>query len=437
MKFLRVLSRIIGPLAILAVGIGIMKFLVATKPEAKKRPVEERGTLVEFVTVNRESRPIRVAAQGTVVPARQVAIAPEVMGRVRWMAAELTPGGRLKANQTLLRVDGRDYKLAVEQQYASLDRAQTELEIEKSRKKVAEREWELFGGKAAGTAKATQGDAGVTTAKPEVLALREPQMRTAKVAVKAASSGLRRAKLTVSKTNLRAPFNAIVQTRNVEIGQIVGPTAPIATLVGTDAYWVQISVPVDTLSWINIPGVGAVDKGSPATITQIVGGQDVARTGEVIRLLGDVDPVGRMARILVEIKNPLGDPSSGELPLLMGSFVQVAIEGLEVVDVVVLSRSSLRDGNRAYVVSADSTLEVRTVEVAWRGEDVVYVTSGLNEGDKLITSPLAAPVEGMKLRTEATSKTASTGDPEKGKDQPTPTPAAKPASGADDEAKTP
>src|SRR5690606_11471235 len=135
-------------------------------------------------------------ATGTVVPARSVALSAEVGGRVTWMTPDLVPGGRIAANKPLLQIDARDYKLAVEQQYAAVDRARTELELERGRRKIAEREWELLG-------KGSGGDGN--------LALREPQMRTAEVAVKAAESGLERARLAVGRTKISLPFNALVQ----------------------------------------------------------------------------------------------------------------------------------------------------------------------------------------------------------------------------------
>ena len=90
----------------------------------------------------------------------------------------------------VVRLDARDYKLAVEQQFAQVDRASTELKLEKARKKVAEKEWELFGPKGKGKGNTVTKGQGTGEAE-EVVALREPQMRTARTAVKAAESGSR------------------------------------------------------------------------------------------------------------------------------------------------------------------------------------------------------------------------------------------------------
>ena len=418
------IARALLPIVALAVGIAVMVSFIVTKPKAKKAARADLGALVEAQSVARERRLIKVRTHGTVIPSRQVVISPEVNGRVVWMNPELVPGGRFAAGEKIVRVDARDYSLAAEQQYSMVDQASTALEVEKGRKKIAERECELMGGDNA--------------CKKGSLALRDPQMRTAEVALKSAESGLKRARLNVGRALLKAPFNAMVQARAVDIGQLVGPASPLVTLVGTDSFWVQLSIPVDRLAWIDIPGVRGAKRGSRALVYREIGNERIERTGEVIRLLGDLDPLGRMARVLVEIKDPLGLETAartavGEgqqearpgLPLLIGAFVQVEIDGREVDGVVEVPREALRNGDTVYVIANEKvelppafsdllfwadpadvpalltlqTMAVRQVHVVWRKPDSVLVNEGLESGDQIIVSPVPAAIEGMKVRT--------------------------------------
>lgn len=394
---MKTLIRILIPIAILALAIFATVRLVKSRPEAKKAEIKTLGTLVETMTVEAKEQQIRVRAYGNVVPARQVVMAPEVGGRVNWVHDALVPGTRYLANEKLLKIDGRDYALAVQQQFAAVDRAKTELEIERSRKKIAEREWEVFEKR------------NKKVGKADGLALREPQLRTATVAVKSAESGLRRARLAVTKTTIKAPFNAMLQHKSAELGQMVGPGAPVLTLVGTDSFWVQVAVPVARLSWFAIPGVAGNTTGAGVEVVQKVGNQVVRKTGKVIRLLGDVDPAGRMARVLVEIEDPLGlkPPPAGTetpadaspLPLLLGSYVDVTIFGRETGEFVAIPREALRDGDQVYVVAKDQTLGIKKVDVLWRRKDTVLLAGGLEGGDEIIVSPVPGAIEGLKLRT--------------------------------------
>jgi RND family efflux transporter MFP subunit len=402
--FLAVIS-----VAVLGAGIGINQYLVKTKPAAKKVEASVEGVAVEVITVGASSSKIQMRARGTVMPAREVVLGTEVGGKVIKISPDLQPGGKFIKGDLIARIDPSDYRIAVEQSFAMVDSAQAQLSIEESRKAVAEREWEMFGGKSK-----VKGN--------KQLALREPQMRSATTQLKSARSGLKRARLGVERTLLRAPFDGMVQTRNVELGQIVGPGAPLIKFVGTKSYWVQVSLPIERLAWISVPGFGGTTVGSLVKIHHKIGHEHIEREGRVLRLLGEVDPAGRMARILIEVDDPLGleaakaaadvqdapgtevvvaetpKESASKLPLLLGTYVEVEIEGREADNVVELDRSALRGGDTVYVMKPDSTLEKRKVEVLWRQENVVLVSAGVKPGEKIVVSPLASAVDGMKLR---------------------------------------
>ena len=80
---------------------------------------------------------------------------------------------------------------------------------------------------------------------------------------------------------------------------------PLAKLVGTDTFWVNVSLPVDKLRWISIPVINS-DQGSAVKITYETGwGKDVYRVGTVKRLQAELEPEGRMAKLIVEVDDPL------------------------------------------------------------------------------------------------------------------------------------
>ena len=392
---LQKLLRVLIPIAVVALGAFVFMSLVRTKPQAERAARPDRAPLVEVAQAVSQSHVVTVHGQGEVVPAQRVVLQPELTGRVVWQADELVPGGRFRANQPILRIDPRNYSVTIEQQQAQLERSQMELELERGRQVVAQREWELFGGEPAPEAR----DGGA----PGSLALRQPQVRNAQVAVKAARSALDRARLDLRKTTLTAPFNAMVQAESVDVGQLVSPQTQVATLVGTDQFWVQVSVPLEMLQYIDVPGVNGTE-GSPAQVVQDVGEQRIERQGRIMRLLGDLDPVGRMARVIVAIDDPMaledgGEGESSRLPLLIGAYVDVHVEGDAVDGVIEVPRTALREGDQLYVMNDERRLEIRDVEIAWRTEDTVLVRSGIAHGEQLVTSRVPTPVAGMELRT--------------------------------------
>lgn len=388
------LLKVVLPPVVIAGGVASLMMLVKSKPDAPRRPQDDRALLVDAQPVTRERHELRVRAHGTVIAAEQVVLAPEINGRVTWTSDQLVPGGRFARGQVVLRVDPRDYRLAVETQSAEVQRAQLELQLEQGRQRVAEREWSLFESTRAAPSENGDGDAA-----SDDLALRRPQRETAEVALRSARSAAERARLTLSKTNLVAPFNAMVVNENVDVGQLVGPGTQVATLVGTDHFWVRVSVPLASLSNLQLP---EGDRPGPSVrVSQQIGGRTVERYGRVLRLLPDLDAVGSMARLLVVIDDPLAlrDDSRGSLPILLGSYVDVEIEAVDLDDAIEIPRAALREGDRVFVMTPERTLVIREVEVAWSRDDTVLVTGGLQDGEQVIVSRVPTPVDGMPLRT--------------------------------------
>ena len=113
-----------------------------------------------------------------------------------------------------------------------------------------------------------------------------------------------------------------------------------------------------------------------------------------------------MARLLVRIENPLGQ--RGDLPLLLGSFVDVAIGAQPIEDAIRVPRVALRNGRNVYVMNDDDLLEIREVRIAWTEPDSVLVTGGLEPDERVVTSRIATPVPNMLLRTiDAAPETAT------------------------------
>ncbi len=416
-------------LLILAGGGAVSYYWLTHRAKARPRPPEPRAALVEVVGVHPRTDQVLVSAMGVVVPAKSIELASRVSGKVVSLTPEFIPGGMFKAGDIMLQIDRRDYDLAVRQQRAELQKrlaefeqrtaevkqreaevitAQCNLALEMGEQAVARREYELLG----------------ETIRPEdeALVLRRPQLkareaacaaaRTAKRSAEAvrqaavasrsaAETALEKAELDLERTTIRAPFDAVIQSRSVNLGSQVSPGQPLASLVGTQEFWVKVSLPVDDLKWIHIPGFNA-EKGSNVRVYyEAAWGREAFRLCTVKRLMSDLEPQGRMAMLLVSVRDPLDTKAAlgRRHPLLLGSYVRVEIEGLSLPNVIRVSRTALRDGKNVWIMKPDHTLEIRPVRVKWSGKEDVLISEGLRDGELLITSDLAAPVGGMRLRT--------------------------------------
>ncbi len=87
--------------------------------------------------------------------------------------------------------------------------------------------------------------------------------------------------------------------------------------------------------------------------------------------------------------------------MLLGSYVTVDIAALPIDAAIELPRAAVREGNRVFVMTPEDTLALREVEVVWGRDNTVLVQDGVSDGERLVTSRVPAPVEGMKLRERA------------------------------------
>ncbi len=397
MKWRSILLNGVLPVVVMIGAVAAIRGFMASRPELPPSPQEKRGQVVQVEVAEAAVRGASVKAVGRVRAARELALTPEVQGRVEELHPGLVVGGLLKADAVALRVDPRAFRMAVAQQEASVAAARVDLQLESGRRVVAEREWSLLEGELKPTEDGKE------------LALRKPQEKLAQVRVAASQAALARARLDVERLELKVPFNAMVREEQVEVGSFVGPQASVARIVGTDHFWVEVAVPLEALPRIGAPAPGQDASGTPVTVR--LAGESAGGTwqGKVLRVLGDLDPIGAQARVLVEIPDPLG-LASGARPLLLNAFVEVTFEGGAaepaadaLVAVTRIPRKALREGDKVWVLAPDDTLTIRAVEVVLREADHVLVGEGLKAGERVIVSRLAAPLPGMQLRLPAPS----------------------------------
>ena len=123
-----------------------------------------------------------------------------------------------------------------------------------------------------------------------------------------------------------------------------------------------------------------------------------------------------MARVLAEVPDPLALKSAteGQPKLLLGSYVRVEIDGKILPHASAIERDLIRDGNQLWIMDEQGRLDIRQVEIAFRGQNHVLITGGVSDGERLITTNLSSPVQGMTLRLKGT-KAAEPVDKEKTK----------------------
>ena len=376
---------------IVVAGIALIWLIFKTEPTAtRKDAARETAMLVDVKTVSKgEYRPT-IKAMGRVIPAREVNLSARVSGQVVAQSENFAPGRRVPEGAELLRLDPADYDIALAQSRSELQQALADLELEKGQQAVARQEFELLGES--------------IPVENQALILREPQLQQARARVAAARAAVRKAELDLSRTRVRAPFPAQVLSRDVTEGSEVSAGTNLGRLVATDEYWLEVTVPMATLQWIDLdPGSGA--SGSTVTLHHDnVWPENRTRTGRLAQLVGELDDNARMARVLITVEDPLAlAEAKGQPPLILGSFLNAEIQARPLNNVVRLDRDLVRRENTVWVME-DRKLAIRKVELAFQDQHWAYVESGLEDGDRVITNNLSSVVKGARLRLEDDSQ---------------------------------
>ncbi|HEX42882.1 MAG TPA: efflux RND transporter periplasmic adaptor subunit [Phycisphaerales bacterium] len=380
------------------------KHLLATSPTAARAKPPRQARLVEAVELKKSAHTVTVKQNGQVIPAQEVTLQPQVSGKIVEVSEYVVPGTAVKAGQKLIGIDRRDYEILVKQRHADVVRVQRDLKVEHGNQAVARQEYELLGE--------------VLGEQDRELVLREPQLAAAEAALESAQAAYEKAQLDLGRCEIAAPFNAIVQQRHVDLGATVSSNTPLVTLIATDEAWVEVKVPIGQLAWLAIPRANG-QAGSDVTLhNPLAWGADNVRTGRVLRLYGEVERQGQMAKLLVLVDDPLclKPEHQGRPKLLMDSYVSAEIEGRRLTDVFEIPRPYFREGDAVWIMNEKDELEIRPVEVAFRGQETVYVSGGVVEGERLVTTDIAAPVAGMPLRLDGGSGAAGgDGPPSEGR----------------------
>lgn len=351
-----------------------------TAPEQHLPPVVI--PLVETVTVTLENVELRVQAQGIVIPHTQSMILSEVAGSVLEVADSLRAGSLVQEGEVLARIDDNDYALALAEAHAALAQARLKLEQALADAANSKRDWERSG----------------VSAAPSALVLREPQVADARAQLGLAEARQRKAQADLERCVVRAPFTARVRSTMIDRGQFVARGAQIATLIRTDVLEARIPIPDADLAYLDLELGGNINAANApeARLSTVFGGKEHSWSARIVRTEAELDPASRMVVIIARIENTRS--AEGGVPLAVGMFVEVDIRGRHLANKVKLPREALRGEARVMTVDSEDHLRFRTVEVHRQTPDSLIIDAGLEPGDRVIISPLEAPVDGMTVR---------------------------------------
>ncbi|RUO33138.1 efflux RND transporter periplasmic adaptor subunit [Aliidiomarina soli] len=380
-------KRIILPIVILVAAILVAVLLASMRQAPERGGAERLPVLVDFQVVQPDSHQFSIAAQGNVLPKYDTTLVAEVSGQVVHVDNRFVVGGFFNAGDVLLQIDPSDYEVAREEARANLARAQAAVAEERAMGRVAEAEWRSI-------------EAGEIPS----LGLREPQLASALAELQSADARLSQAERNLERTRIRAPFDGVLQSREVTLGQYVSTNSVVGNILGTNIAEIRLPLTDQDMAFLDIPTGLVEDKSGPAvTLKASISGRRYEWPGTIVRTEGVVDAGSQVTYAVVEVQDPYNrQGSSHERVLNFGRFVEAEVEGIRLENLVELPRYAVNSNNMTWVISdeAPRILEQREVVVERRDRHTVFVREGLAAGERVMLTQLDNPISGQRVRIE-------------------------------------
>ena len=375
--------KIFLTLLILALAFVAAAGIIMTRPMPEPVAVAPNVVAIRGIQMEAENIPLTIYAQGVVEPLTASELITQVNGRVAWVSPNFNAGGYFKQGEPLVKLESDDYEARVGLAEAREVRALAEFE---------HATFEL------NRMRALVKDQLVSQAMLEN-AVR--QTRLTEAALKEAQINLDQAERDLDRTELRAPFDAIVRSKAVDLGEFVSMGKPLAQLFAADGFEVRLPVLDTQLAYLNLPS--SFDTTAPLNSANLpsvrlsaqYAGAAASWDAQLVRSESEIDRRSRMVTLVARVSGTRNALSANPLPV--GAFVNAEIEGITLENAFQLPRSALRQDNQVLVVDEESRLRFREVSIARYEQDRILIQSGLKDGDIVNISPIQAVVDGMEV----------------------------------------
>ncbi len=403
---MRLFWKIVLPLVVLGIGAALVAYFIYSRRVPVQKPVVIVPPTVALVVAKAENRRITISTQGRVQPRAISILGAEVAGRVVWVKPELAAGMLVKAGDELIKIDDTDYIAAAAETEAQLLLRRKEFAEEKAEAERAKREWALIG-----------------AGEPSDLVLRKPQLAAVEARIKAAEAAVEKTKRDIERTVVRAPYQARIQRKTIDLGSRVVPGNEIVSLQAADGYEVVLPITLEELRYLSLPLGGEILTAGPAvTITTSISQQQVTWAGRIIRTEAALSEQTRMVQAIARIDQPKNGSVN---PIVTGLFVYADIEGIEVEDVVELPLAVLQADDVIYIYhdKGDGTGMTQQVKptIIERNEKHVLLHGAIKTGDLIVSGRVSGIRDDMRVKKEtATTKPAPKSTPDSANTEKTP-----------------
>jgi RND family efflux transporter MFP subunit len=365
------------PLILLAVALGISYLLISIQPKAKKIETPSLITPVEYLVAKAKPTTIRIESEGILQPRIETQFISPVAGQVIEIGENFYPGRFFQKGEVLFKLDDSDYKFQVKNAETNLAQAELAFELEKALSVQAKKDWE----------KLNLGEA-------NDLVLRKPQLKQAKKNLESAQVSLTFAQEQLEDTVFRAPYSGYLLSRTIDLGTEItgGMSGPIASAYSSgDA---EIRLPLTESERLLIDTKNLNEN----TVRLYDSGKLVAQ-GKIQRIEASLNPNNRLFYAVALIENAF--PEDNQIhtsEMFRGQYLDAMIDGILIDKAFTLPNEAIRESSTIYTITNQNQLVEKSITVISSNSKQVIVSTGLDDGDRVVVSPVPFYINGMSVK---------------------------------------
>ncbi|MBU2916841.1 efflux RND transporter periplasmic adaptor subunit [Psychrosphaera sp. F3M07] len=372
------------PAAILIGGIVISQLIISNPPQANRQKASKAPQMtVEVQTLTPQLYQVKLSSFGTIRPRTESVLVAQASGQINYISDSFRDGGFFEQGDVLLKLDDRDHQADVKIAQANLLDIKQQLAEEQARADQALTDWKRLG---------KQG-------QPNALVLREPQLAAAKAKLLSAQAQLDKAKLTLERTTIVAPYAGRILNKNVDLGQVISMNSQLANIYAVDYVEVRLPLKNQDLELIDLPEEyrnQQVDSESALVVFESELSRQHKWQGSLVRTEGAIDSDSQQLYVVAQIEDPYALTKANDFPIKIGQYVSAKVTGKLLSDVLVIPNKAIYQGSYVYIVE-EGVLKRREVTLLWKNETDAIIKSGLNENEQLVVTSLGQVSSGTRV----------------------------------------
>jgi RND family efflux transporter MFP subunit len=385
-------NKVIIPFVIVIFTVIIMVTLFKNPPKTKRSgPSKAPQMTVVTKTLTPQTYQVKVQSFGTVKPRTESVLFAQVSGKITKVSKQFNDGGFFDTGDILIELDDRDHLAEVKIAQASLISAKQNLQEETARVKQAKDDWQRLGN-------------GVVA---NALVLRQPQFESAQAQVLSADAQLDKAKLSLERTKIVAPYAGRILKKNVDIGQVISSNTQLADIYAADYVEIRLPIKNKDLPLMILPeeyrngeGKSAVQSSGISEKSNVLISSDLMGDqtwqGKIVRTESAIDQMSQQLYVVAQIINPYERTINQGGQIKIGQYVTAQITGRKIENALVIPSSAIYQGSYVYTVEKGLLIR-KNIQIGWQNGQESIVISGLVNGAQLVLTSLGQVSSGTPV----------------------------------------